>query len=219
VSRELVSGRELDPLTSRLPTHNNMHVGRHSDDRRSHDTPGLCSQDVTIGLRGGHPAPAWWVTARMMHMPSRLRARRLSRTGVDLTDAAPVQMKTVLDVVEASLQDSQLEKLFVVSDEPHFLEQCHARFDSAVFAIPLQAVATPSGTPAHFTDVVGEIKASEALEMMLVLSRAKVLVKTESLLSDWATTLSDDQRVIVVRHSAERGEAAAQISRFGQRLS
>jgi hypothetical protein len=117
-------------------------------------------------------------------------------------------MKTVLDVVEASLQDSQLEKLFVVSDEPHFLEQCHARFDSAVFAIPLQAVATPSGTPAHFTDVVGEIKASEALEMMLVLSRAKVLVKTESLLSDWATTPSYDQRVIVVRHSAERGEAA-----------
>jgi hypothetical protein len=134
-------------------------------------------------------------------------------------DAAPVQMKTVLDVVEANLRVSQLEKLFVASDEPHFLDLCHARFGSAVFAIPLQAVATPSGTPAHFTDVVGEIKASEALETMLVLSRAKVLVKTESLLSDWATTLSDDQRVIVVRHSAERIEAAAQISRFGQRLS
>jgi hypothetical protein len=134
-------------------------------------------------------------------------------------DAAPVQMKTVLDVVEANLRDSQLERLFVATDEPHFLDLCHARFGSAVFAIPLQAVATPSGTPAHFTDVAGEIKASEALETMVVLSRAKVLVKTESLLSDWATTLSYDQRVIVVRHSAERGDATPQVSRYGQRLS
>ena len=114
-------------------------------------------------------------------------------------DAAPVQMNTVLDVVEAKLRDSQLESLFVATDELHFLELCHARFGSAVFAIPLEAVATPSGTPAHFTNVAGEIKASEALETMLVLSRANLLVKTESLLSDWATTLSDDQRVIVVR--------------------
>jgi hypothetical protein len=132
-------------------------------------------------------------------------------------DAAPVQMKTVLDVVETNLRDSELERLFVATDESHFLDLCHARFGSAVFAIPLQAVATPSGTPAHFTNVAGEIKASEALETMLVLSRANVLVKTESLLSDWATTLSDDQRVIVVR--AKRGEAAPQISRYGQRLS
>src|SRR5688572_8248027 len=100
-------------------------------------------------------------------------------------DAAPVQMKTVLDVVETNLRDSQLERLFVATDGSHFLDPCHARFGSSVFAIPLQAVATPSGTPAHFTNVSGDIEASEALETMLVLSRAKVLVKTEYPLSDW----------------------------------
>jgi hypothetical protein len=33
---------------------------------------------------------------------------------------------------------------------------------------------------------------------MMILARAKLLVKTESLLSDWAMTLATDQRVVRV---------------------
>ena len=41
--------------------------------------------DVTIGLQDGLRLRHGGITTRMMHMPSRLRARRLFRTGVDLT--------------------------------------------------------------------------------------------------------------------------------------
>jgi hypothetical protein len=47
----------------------------------------------------------------------------------------------------------------------------------------------------------GEIKAKEALVTMLILAQAAILVKTESLLSDWATTLAAEQQVHLVTPS------------------
>ena len=118
-------------------------------------------------------------------------------------EAAPVGMTKVLEVVERQLQTSAIHKLFVASDEPRFVDLAQQRFGSIVFSVPLQAVATASGVPAHFTDLPGEIKAKEALVTMLILAQAAILVKTESLLSDWATTLAAQQQVHLVTPSSQ----------------
>jgi len=102
----------------------------------------------------------------------------------------------VLDVVETEMRRAGLDRLFVASDEPRFTDLARARLGETVFWLPVEAVASSDGTPPHFTDVPGEIKAREALTTMLILARAKLLVKTESHLSEWAATLASDQRVV-----------------------
>ena len=110
-----------------------------------------------------------------------------------------VTTEAVLETVERDMDADKLERLFVATDEPAFLAQAQQRFGSAMFSIPLEAVSTEDGRPAHFTDVDGETKALEALTTMIILSQSQLLVKTESLLSDWATTLTSNQRVVLVR--------------------
>ena len=106
---------------------------------------------------------------------------------------------TVLDAVEIEMRREALNRLFVASDEPRFIDLARARFGDAAFWLPVEAVASADGTPPHFTNVAGEVKAREALVTMLILARSTLLVKTESLLSEWATTLASEQRVVRVR--------------------
>jgi hypothetical protein len=113
-------------------------------------------------------------------------------------EAPATTIDGILDVVENEMNRQGLGRLFVASDEPRFVEAAHARFGDCSFSLPTQAVASADGTPPHFTNAPGETKAREALMTMLILARAKLLVKTESLLSDWAMTLATDQRVVRV---------------------
>jgi hypothetical protein len=121
-----------------------------------------------------------------------------------------VSISTVLDVVAREMDALQLHRLFVASDERTFVESARMRFGSEVFWLPLRAFASSDGTPPHFSRVPGDVKAREALTTMLILAHAKVLIKTESLLSDWATTLAQEQRVVRVSGSrkAPRGRRA-----------
>ena len=116
-------------------------------------------------------------------------------------EAPRVATEVVLETAESEMERDRLDRLFVATDEPAFLEQAKQRFGSAVFSIPLEAVSTKDRKPAHFSDVDGETKAREALTTMVILSRSRLLVRTESLLSDWATTLTDNQRVVLVNRS------------------
>jgi hypothetical protein len=115
-----------------------------------------------------------------------------------MLDSPRVSARLVLQVVEDEMNRESLERLFVASDEPRFVEEARASFGDRAFSLPVQAVATAHGRPPHFSLVAGETKAHEALVTMLILARAKLLVKTDSLLSDWATTLSSEQRVVHV---------------------
>lgn len=90
-----------------------------------------------------------------------------------------------------------LRRVFIASDESEIVREAELRYGDIAFSLPLEAMAAPDGTPPHFTDVSGEIKAREALMTMVILSRARLLVKTPSLLSDWATTLADDHQRVV----------------------
>jgi hypothetical protein len=110
----------------------------------------------------------------------------------------------VLDVVEREMAQQGLERLFVASDEPEFTERAKARFGPVAFWLPIDAVASADGTPPHFRRIAGEVKAREALTTMFILSRAKLVVKTDSLLSDWANTLAANQRVVGVRVNSQR---------------
>jgi hypothetical protein len=121
-----------------------------------------------------------------------------------MLEAPPVSAEVVLQIVEDEMTLEGLERLFIASDEPRFVEAARASFGDAAFSLSLQAVATADGTPPHFSPVAGETKAREALATMLILARAKLLVKTDSLLSDWATTLSSDQRVVRLTASGSR---------------
>ena len=113
-----------------------------------------------------------------------------------MLEAPPVSAETVLRVVHDEMAFQGLDRLFVASDEPQFVEAARASFGDGAFSFSLEAVATEDGTPPHFSPVAGETKAREALATMLVLARAKLLVKTDSLLSDWATTLASGQHVV-----------------------
>lgn len=115
-----------------------------------------------------------------------------------MLDAPPVSMDVVFEVLQREMEYEHLERLFVASDEAQFVEAACAFFGDSAFFLPVEALATAHGRPPHFSTVAGETKAREALTTMLLLGRAKLLVKTESLLSDWATTLSDGQRVVRV---------------------
>jgi hypothetical protein len=120
-----------------------------------------------------------------------------------MLEARRVRAEAVLHAVEEEMRRDGIERLFVASDEPGFVQAARASFGERAFALPVEAVASADGRPPHFSSVAGETKAREALATMLILARAKLLVKTESLLSDWATTLASDQRV--VRLVASRG--------------
>jgi len=121
-----------------------------------------------------------------------------------MLDAPRVSIDVVLQAVEEEMKREGLERLFVASDEPLFVEAARASFGDCAFSLSLEAVATAHGRAPHFSQVAGETKAHEALVTMLTLARAKLLVKTESLLSDWATTLSVDQRVVRLTANGNR---------------
>jgi hypothetical protein len=105
-------------------------------------------------------------------------------------EAAPVSRERVLDRVEAEMRERGIERLFVASDEPAFIAEAFRRFGpERCFSLPQLAVAA-DGRPPHFSDVPGEVKATEALQTMLVLSGAQVCVRTASLLSEWSQTLA-----------------------------
>jgi hypothetical protein len=128
-----------------------------------------------------------------------------------MLEAPPVSAETVLRVVDDEMAVQGLDQLFVASDEPRFVEAARAAFGDSVFSLPLEAVATADGTPPHFSPVAGETKAREALATMLILARAKLLVKTDSLLSDWATTLASGQRVVrLIAPGTDRASARLQ---------
>ena len=114
-------------------------------------------------------------------------------------DSPRVATETMLSTAEREMEREELECLFVATDEPVFVAQAQQRFGSAMFSLPLEAVASENGTPAHFGDIEGETKAREALTTMIILSRSQLLLKTESLLSDWAMTLANNQRVVLVK--------------------
>lgn len=109
-----------------------------------------------------------------------------------------VRFDIVLDRVRREMKEQGLGRLFVASDEPEFLAEAGKIFGSSAFTIPQRAVAV-DGLPPHFSAVGGDIKAREALATMVLLSRARILVRTESYLSAWAHTLNASQREVVVR--------------------
>jgi hypothetical protein len=111
-------------------------------------------------------------------------------------EAPRVAYDAVLRRTESEMVTHGLDKLFVASDEEAFVKLAAARFGGDCWWLPAMAVA--KGTrPAHFTDVPGEIKASEALTTMTLLARAQLCVRTPSLMSEWAMTL-DGRRTVVL---------------------
>jgi hypothetical protein len=108
-------------------------------------------------------------------------------------EAKRVAEDVTLRRVEAEMRG--LNRVFIASDEPSFIQLATERFGSAAFWLPCQAVAA-NGRPPHFMDAPGEVKAREALVTMAALSRAAVCVRTPSFLSAWANTLHPQQRTI-----------------------
>lgn len=108
-------------------------------------------------------------------------------------EAKRVEEDIALRRVEAEMRG--LDRVFIASDEPSFIQLAVDRFGSAAFWLPCEAVAV-NGRPPHFTDVQGEVKAREALVTMVALSRADVCVRTPSYLSAWAHTLNPRQRSV-----------------------
>jgi hypothetical protein len=111
-------------------------------------------------------------------------------------EASAVPPRVVLDIAEREMDKAGLHRLFVASDERSFIALAAERYGEAAFSLPVQVFAT-DGIPVHFLEINGEIKARQALVKMVALSRARLLVRTESLLSQWAATLAEDQRVVV----------------------
>jgi hypothetical protein len=108
-------------------------------------------------------------------------------------EVARVAEDAALDRLETEMRG--LNRVFIASDEPAFIERAARRFGSAAFWLPCQAIAT-NGRPPHFMDAPGEVKAREALVTMVALSRAAICVRTPSFLSAWARTLNPQQRSI-----------------------
>lgn len=104
-------------------------------------------------------------------------------------EATRVARERVLASVDEELAAGAFNHVFVASDEPDFIDQVLQRYAGLAFALPQLAVAE-AGRPAHFADAPGEVKALEALQTMVMLSRAQVCVRTPSSLSDWASTLA-----------------------------
>lgn len=119
-------------------------------------------------------------------------------------EAGRVPESAVLDRLELEMGTRGLNRLFVASDEPSFIDLASRRFShSVVETLPVEALASADGAPPHFADVPGEIKAREALATMLVLAGARVCVRTESYLSAWAETLADARSEFVLVTSGE----------------
>lgn len=113
-------------------------------------------------------------------------------------EASPVGREDVLRRVEDEMRRRGIDRLFVASDEPSFIASAADRFGAdRCFSLPQAAVAV-GGRPPHFSDVPGEIKATEALQTMLVLAGAEVCVRTASLLSEWSQTLAPGHHDYVV---------------------
>lgn len=105
-------------------------------------------------------------------------------------EAAPVSRARVLDRVATEMRERGIDRLFVASDEPTFIKEAFRSIgQERCFSLPQLAVAA-DGRPPHFSEVPGEVKATEALQTMLVLSGAQVCVRTASLLSEWSETLA-----------------------------
>jgi hypothetical protein len=111
-------------------------------------------------------------------------------------EAPAVPPGVLLDIAEREMDTAGLDRLFVASDERSFIALAAERYGEVAFSLPVEVFAT-DGIPPHFLEVDGEIKAREALVTMVALSRARLLVRTESLLPQWAATLAEDQRVVV----------------------
>ncbi len=112
-------------------------------------------------------------------------------------EAPRVAEAKVLDAVSAEMQRTELDRVFIASDEQAFIDAAFSRFGDAAFALPQTAFAI-DGRPPHFSSAAGEIKAIEALQTMLVLARAAAGVRTESLLSAWADTLAPSRGPLTV---------------------
>lgn len=112
-------------------------------------------------------------------------------------EAPRVDPGLVLDRLAQEMERDGVGRLFVASDTQSFVDLALSRFGSD--ALFLDCVATADGNvAAHHAQVPGETKAAEALATMLVLSRADLLVRTESLLSQWSTTLPGSRRTVLL---------------------
>lgn len=112
-------------------------------------------------------------------------------------ETKPASRAKVLERVEYEMGARGLRRLFATSDEPEFVADARERFGDACFSLPQTAIAR-AGRPPHFSDVPGDVKAREALGTMVVLGGSRVCVRTESLLSEWASTLSSRSTDFIV---------------------
>lgn len=104
----------------------------------------------------------------------------------------------VLGRVESEMAADGLDKLFVASDEDAFVRAAQERFGESCWSLPLAAVSD-GRRPPHFSDLPGQIKATEALTTMVLLARSELCVRTDSALSAWAMTLPGSRRAVLVR--------------------
>jgi hypothetical protein len=112
-------------------------------------------------------------------------------------EARRVTYDVVLRRTEQEMAARGLDKLFVASDEEAFVEAAARRFGNDCWWLPIVAVAT-NHRPPHFTEAPGETKATEALTTMTLLARSQMCVRTPSLMSEWAMTISGQRPVTVV---------------------
>ena len=96
----------------------------------------------------------------------------------------------------ASCLGPQLTNIFVATDEPEFLAMMAERFGrERVVDLDCQEIFT--GLPAHLTEGNPGVKAHEALQTILVLSRCGLLIRTRSHLSAWSKIINPSLPVIV----------------------
>jgi hypothetical protein len=108
-----------------------------------------------------------------------------------------ISSQLVLERLEREMRSATLDRVFIASDEPSFIEAAERRFGHDAFWLPCEAMAK-DGRPPHFRDLAGELKAREALVTMILLSKAKLCVRSPSFFSAWAATLASHQRVVLV---------------------
>jgi len=110
-------------------------------------------------------------------------------------EATVTKWSDLADSVAACLALKK-SNIFVATDEPEFLDFMRARF-GAENVTDLDCQEIYSGRPAHIAAGNPDVKAREAIQTILVLSRCGVLIRTRSHLSSWAKILNPALPTIV----------------------
>jgi hypothetical protein len=110
-------------------------------------------------------------------------------------EAARTPWETIAAQVSSRL-GANYTNIFVATDEPEFLDFMRKQFAGTV-VIDLDCQEIFSGKTAHLSTGDPTVKASEAIQTIITLSRCGILIRTRSHLSAWAKILKPSLPTVV----------------------